>query len=175
MALIDFLLLLWKGVGGGNQCFVFDFTRCHCVLGTPSGHKPLPRGLRSSPLMFICELLSPSDASLGAFLFYSFLVECFNMPKQLIVANWKLNPASQKEAKALFDAIKKGAKNKNAEVIICPPFVYLPMLKGLALGAQNIFWENISNETWQRVNEKHNNRRKRGEHKFSFMPLPRHC
>ncbi|MBI1866210.1 MAG: triosephosphate isomerase [Candidatus Staskawiczbacteria bacterium] len=31
--------------------------------------------------------------------------------KNLIVANWKMNPANQKEAKALFEAIKKGLKN----------------------------------------------------------------
>lgn len=61
--------------------------------------------------------------------------------KTLIIANWKLNPASQKEAKKLFDAVKKNAKSKNTEVVICPPFVYLPLLKGTTLGAQNIFWE----------------------------------
>jgi len=61
--------------------------------------------------------------------------------KPLIVANWKLNPSSQKEVKHLFGAIKKNAKNKNVEVVICPPFVYLPMLRGMVLGAQNVFWE----------------------------------
>jgi triosephosphate isomerase len=61
--------------------------------------------------------------------------------KHLIVANWKMNPSSQKEAKTLFDAIKKRAKSKNVEVVICPPFLYLPLLKGLPLGGQNIFWE----------------------------------
>ena len=61
--------------------------------------------------------------------------------KTLIVANWKMNPQTAKEAKKLFDAVKKGAKNKNTDIVICPPFVYLPLLKGLPLGAQNIFWE----------------------------------
>ena len=34
-------------------------------------------------------------------------------------------------------------KNKNVEVVICPPFMYLPALinKGLAIGAQNCHWE----------------------------------
>ena len=58
--------------------------------------------------------------------------------KTLIVANWKMNPASQKEAKELFNTVKKGAKLKNAEVVICPPFIYLPLVKGLTLGAQNV-------------------------------------
>jgi triosephosphate isomerase (TIM) len=59
--------------------------------------------------------------------------------KPLIVANWKMNPQSPKEARAIFDAIKKGAKKQ--EILVCPPFVYLPLLKGLPLGAQNCSWE----------------------------------
>jgi len=59
--------------------------------------------------------------------------------KNIIVANWKMNPGSAKEAETLFDSVKKGAKG--ADIVICPPFVYLPLLKGLALGAQNCFWE----------------------------------
>ncbi len=58
--------------------------------------------------------------------------------KPLIVANWKLNPETQKEAKELFDAVKKGVKNAAVEVVICPPFIYLAELHGLPLGAQNV-------------------------------------
>jgi triosephosphate isomerase len=61
--------------------------------------------------------------------------------KNLVVANWKCNTTTAKEAKALFEKVKKGARNKNAEVVICPPFVYLPLFKGLTLGGQNVFWE----------------------------------
>jgi len=74
--------------------------------------------------------------------------------KSLIVANWKCNPTSQKEARALFGAIKKGVKNtKKATIVICPPFVYLPVLiasafarrktsfGGLAFGLQDCFWK----------------------------------
>lgn len=61
--------------------------------------------------------------------------------KNLIVANWKMNPTSQKEVKALFEGIKKGVKNVKAEVVICPPFVFLPLLKGLTMGAQNVYFE----------------------------------
>ncbi len=60
--------------------------------------------------------------------------------KPFIVANWKMNPNTLKEAKLLFREVKKGIKNvKNIEVIICPPFVYLPVLR--ANGAQDVFWQ----------------------------------
>jgi len=62
--------------------------------------------------------------------------------KPLIVANWKCNPITQSGAKELFNSISKGIKDiENAETVICPPFVYLPLLKGLTLGAQDCFWE----------------------------------
>lgn len=61
--------------------------------------------------------------------------------KNLIVANWKMNPANLEEAEELFGGIKNGAKETSAEVVICPPFVFLPLLKGLTLGAQNIYFE----------------------------------
>ncbi|MBX4200546.1 triose-phosphate isomerase [Candidatus Parcubacteria bacterium] len=59
--------------------------------------------------------------------------------KSLIVANWKLNPSTKKEAEELFEGIKKAAKDAGA--VICPPFVYLPLLKGLTMGAQDVFFE----------------------------------
>lgn len=57
-----------------------------------------------------------------------------------------MNPQSLRETKQLFDSIKKGARNiKKAEVVICPPFVFLSSSKfqvpGSKLGAQNCFWE----------------------------------
>jgi len=61
--------------------------------------------------------------------------------KNLIAANWKLNPTSKNKAEDIFERIKKGVKDTTAEVVVCPPFVFLPLLKGLALGAQNIFYE----------------------------------
>ena len=67
--------------------------------------------------------------------------------KTLIVANWKMNPSSRNEAKELFNLVKKGVKNiKKAEIVICPPFVYLAISNkqqaaNLKLGAQNCFWE----------------------------------
>ena len=63
------------------------------------------------------------------------------MIKPLIIANWKCNPTGIKQAKALFNSVKNGVKGiKRRKVIICPPFIYLPMLKGLALEDQNCFW-----------------------------------
>ncbi|MFH1423915.1 MAG: triose-phosphate isomerase [Candidatus Nealsonbacteria bacterium] len=61
--------------------------------------------------------------------------------KSLIVANWKMNPATSGEAKILFDQVK------DTGAIICPPFIYLKELssfrRSLApLGAQDCFWEN---------------------------------
>ena len=38
-------------------------------------------------------------------------------------------------------AVKRKAKSTNVDVVICPPFVYLPVLKGATLGAQDMFWE----------------------------------
>jgi len=61
--------------------------------------------------------------------------------KPLIIANWKMNPSSLKEAREIFEGIKKGVKNSEAAVVVCPPSVYLSELKGLALGAQNIYFE----------------------------------
>ncbi len=66
--------------------------------------------------------------------------------KPLIVANWKMNPESLKKAELLFNSMKKGLKNmKGVNVVVCPPFLYLPNLKcqmaNLKLGAQNCFWE----------------------------------
>lgn len=66
--------------------------------------------------------------------------------KPLIVANWKMNPQTLAEAKRLFDSVKKGVKDfKNAEVVICPPFLCISNLKSqisnIKLGAQDCFWE----------------------------------
>ena len=62
--------------------------------------------------------------------------------KKLIIANWKCNPTSLKEAEILFNSVKSSvSKIKNSEVIICPPFVYLQSLKGLNLGAQDVFYK----------------------------------
>lgn len=60
----------------------------------------------------------------------------------LIIANWKCNPETLKEAQELFNSIKKDVENKN--VVICPPSVFLSYLicEEVIFGAQNCFWEN---------------------------------
>ena len=58
---------------------------------------------------------------------------------KIIIANWKMNPGSAKEAKALAKA------SDIAGLIVCPPFPYLEdvagILKKAKLGAQDLFWE----------------------------------
>lgn len=62
----------------------------------------------------------------------------------LVVANWKMNPQSQKEAEILFKELSIVVKNiKNMQIIICPPFPYLSVSqkfknKKIILGAQNV-------------------------------------
>ncbi len=77
--------------------------------------------------------------------------------KLLIVANWKMNPQTLREAKQLFDLVKKGVKNiKKAEVVICPPYTQFSIFppkadqpeagnsqfsNNIKLGAQDVFRE----------------------------------
>ena len=66
----------------------------------------------------------------------------------LIIGNWKMNPDTGKDAVALYREIKKGMpKNVPGKAVICPPALYLPLLKKegvtkkLTLGVQDIFSE----------------------------------
>lgn len=74
--------------------------------------------------------------------------------KKIIIANWKMNPVSEKEAQKLFLSIKNVAsKLLNVQTIICPPFVYLNTLNKLfkghriAVGAQDVFYKNTGSFT----------------------------
>ncbi|MFC1700897.1 triose-phosphate isomerase [Patescibacteria group bacterium] len=68
--------------------------------------------------------------------------------KTFIIANWKCNPTTKKEADRIFKTVKEGInKTKKTQVVFCPPFVWIPSLissenSGYALGAQNCHWEN---------------------------------
>jgi len=55
--------------------------------------------------------------------------------KKLIVANWKMNPASLIGARKLFNSVKK------TKAVICPPLVYLTEFNYKPLGAQNCHWQ----------------------------------
>jgi triosephosphate isomerase len=63
---------------------------------------------------------------------------------KFVVANWKMNPQSQKEAEVLFKGVSNLVKNvKNVQTIICPPFPYFSISKKfknkkIILGAQNV-------------------------------------
>ena len=65
----------------------------------------------------------------------------------LIIGNWKLNPGTTLEAKGLCSEIKKKLpKAKQAEVVIAPPFLFIPELSKilndkLLLGAQDVHYE----------------------------------
>lgn len=65
--------------------------------------------------------------------------------RKIVVANWKMNPGTQKEARVIFDGIVKNSKNtKDIDVVICPPFPFLSIgeklkIKNVSLGAQNVF------------------------------------
>ncbi len=68
-----------------------------------------------------------------------------NHKQKLIVANWKMNPVSLKEADSIIRTVKSGIKKlENVKVVICPPYFYISNIKsGTAfdVGAQNVFWE----------------------------------
>ncbi|MCG2690369.1 triose-phosphate isomerase [Candidatus Parcubacteria bacterium] len=65
---------------------------------------------------------------------------------KILIFNWKMNPRGLKEAKSLLLSYK-GIKSKH-EVVVCPSFCFLEeaasLLKGkqgIALGAQDCFWQ----------------------------------
>lgn len=60
--------------------------------------------------------------------------------KKLIVANWKMNPTSSKEAKKIFATLKRSKQNfKKSQPIICPPLIYLPELTKSYSGRKFLF------------------------------------
>ena len=69
------------------------------------------------------------------------------MNKKIVIANWKMHPQNYAEAEQLaFSAIETVKEQKNAKVILCPPFVWLTDLShkyknDVSFGAQDVFWE----------------------------------
>lgn len=63
---------------------------------------------------------------------------------KLVIANWKMNPQSQKDAERIFSATSKIAKTSpKINILVCLPFPYLHMgkkfkIKNLSLGAQDV-------------------------------------
>lgn len=65
--------------------------------------------------------------------------------RNLVVANWKMNPETLGEAKKIFNGIRfSGRMLRNTDIALCPPSVFLqPLLKlshpkNIIFGAQNI-------------------------------------
>ena len=70
------------------------------------------------------------------------------MVMKLIVGNWKMFPATPKEAKAILSSIKRGMSGiTRAKVVVCPPTLYTASAveqtkkTKIAIGAQNCFKE----------------------------------
>ncbi|MFC1721214.1 triose-phosphate isomerase [Patescibacteria group bacterium] len=68
--------------------------------------------------------------------------------KALIIANWKMNPATLAEAKSMYTKIRTQAgKMQNVQTVVCAPFIYLTELQKLTkghrcvVGAQDVFYE----------------------------------
>lgn len=69
------------------------------------------------------------------------------MRKPLVAGNWKMNGSSE-SIKKLLSALIKGAKSvKNAEIAVCPPYIYIPGTAGMLSGT-NIVWgsQNVATE-----------------------------
>lgn len=72
--------------------------------------------------------------------------------KKLIVGNWKMNPVEVEDARDIVKAVKRaGSKLKKSQVVVCPPFVYLPLFSkkssNFFLGAQNANAETLGSFT----------------------------
>lgn len=67
------------------------------------------------------------------------------MRQALVAGNWKMN-GTRAQAAALVDGILAGIDSvANVEIVLCPPFIYLPLLaqkvnrqSGIAYGGQNL-------------------------------------
>ncbi len=74
--------------------------------------------------------------------------------KSIVVANWKMNPQTAREARALFAATKKAADSApSVEIIVAPPLLYLHELssryrgKRIVFAAQNAHWDDTRAHT----------------------------
>lgn len=72
----------------------------------------------------------------------------------LVVGNWKTNPETLVDAKAIFNGVKNEVRQiRHTDIVICPPFVYISNLndlykgKKISLGSQTIFSEKSGSYT----------------------------
>lgn len=74
--------------------------------------------------------------------------------RKLLAANWKMN-LGPREAGAVASKIRELCSESPAEVVVCPPFVSLPVVaqtldgSGIAVGAQDVFWASAGAFTGQ--------------------------
>lgn len=70
--------------------------------------------------------------------------------EKIIVGNMKMNLLTLVERERYFDSFKKeikGKKFENSQIVLCPPAIHIEQFvkkaktKKVAIGAQNIFWE----------------------------------
>lgn len=72
--------------------------------------------------------------------------------KSLVVANWKMNPGTWKEAKKLFEETKRMSALLKVPVVVAPPAIFLREIAGLrpqkiGLAAQNVHFEQSGSYT----------------------------
>jgi triosephosphate isomerase len=65
------------------------------------------------------------------------------MRRALVVGNWKMNPDRQTDAVALALAVADGLADLEAEIVLCPPAIWLPAVHAavgdrMSLGAQTV-------------------------------------
>jgi triosephosphate isomerase (TIM) len=64
--------------------------------------------------------------------------------KNIVIANWKMNPIKLSHAKKLIEGYKKIPKNSNIDIVICPPAPFINLFvdsKRMMLGVQNVSTE----------------------------------
>lgn len=60
--------------------------------------------------------------------------------KSIVVANWKMNPVTIRDAKKLFDATRKAAESsKNVTLVVAPPAIFLRELRARYKGKRITF------------------------------------
>ncbi|TSC86940.1 MAG: triosephosphate isomerase (TIM) [Parcubacteria group bacterium Gr01-1014_8] len=61
------------------------------------------------------------------------------MSKCLVIANWKMNPPTFREAKLLLEATKKSAEKANVSLVVAPPSLFLRELRRLSRSRRILF------------------------------------
>lgn len=61
------------------------------------------------------------------------------MSRALLIANWKMNPPTFKEAKKLLEATKRSAERTKVSVVVAPPSVFLRELARTSRGKRVMF------------------------------------